>query len=123
MPIECVWHDQRPEYEDRRAGQCFYVPLEDYRSGMSKYYLENVASQRQPIAVMIPGRDPASWIFPFFIDSHPSSEPDAHWNVTVDLATLIDGQKPNITVQPSIKAQGAYHGYLTEGVLTDDYGD
>lgn len=121
MPIDCVWRDVRPEYEQRRAGDCFFISLEPYRSLMSKHYLEHVAQIRQPIVVLIQSRNP-EWVFPFHIDSHPTGEPDAHWDVTVDLASLIDGQKPNITVHPSILVHEAYHGYLTAGVLTDDVG-
>lgn len=121
MPIDCVWRDVRPEYEDRAAGACFFIPLEPYRSSLSKHYLANVAQERQPIMVMIQSRRP-EWVFPFIIDSHPSAEPDAHWDVTVDLASLVEGQKPSITVQPSILAYDAYHGYLTDGVLSDDLG-
>lgn len=119
MPIDCVWRAKQPEYEDRSAGDCFFTELEPYRTLMSKHYLEHVAAVRPPICVMIQSRNP-EWVFPFWIDSHPSAEPDAHWNVTVDLASLVVGQKPNITVDPSILADGAYHGYLREGTLTDD---
>lgn len=122
MPTDLVWHDTRPEYEERHAGACFFTDLEPYRTMLSKHYLENVAGERRPICVMIQSRNP-EWVFPFWIDSHPSAEPEAHWEVTVDLATLVDGQKPAFTVHPSIKADGAYHSYLTDGVLSDDSGD
>lgn len=30
------------------------------------------------------------------------------------------GEAPNITAQPSINHQGAYHGWLRDGILTED---
>ena len=30
------------------------------------------------------------------------------------------GDPPNVTITPSINAVGTYHGYLTNGALTDD---
>lgn len=32
----------------------------------------------------------------------------------------VSGEPPNITAKPSINYQGVYHGFLTNGVLTDD---
>lgn len=125
MPIDCVWRATKPDFENRDAGDCFFIQEpESFRSALSKHYLADVAAVRNPIVVMIPYRGRSDgWCFPFIIDSHPSAEPDANWDVTVVLETLVDGQKPNITVQPSIKAEGAYHGYLTAGVLDDDIGN
>jgi hypothetical protein len=57
----------------------------------------------------------------FIIDSHPTDQPDGHWDVEIN-GPLVDGQKPDITVTPSIHAVGIYHGFLTNGVLTDDLG-
>lgn len=132
MPTDCVWRSARPDFENREAGDCFFIEEPAaFASALSLRYMGSVVIAmltpgsppfRKPIVVMIQSRRP-EWVFPFIIDSHPSAEPDAHWDVTVDLVSLVDGQKPNITVQPSIKAEGAYHGYLTAGVLTDDYGD
>lgn len=39
------------------------------------------------------------------------------WKVTVDLDSLIVGQKPMITVDPSIHLLGMWHGWLQEGIL------
>lgn len=41
-----------------------------------------------------------------------SSESGQGWTVTGDL--------PNITVRPSVDQIGRYHGWLTDGVLSDD---
>ena len=43
----------------------------------------------------------------------PNLEYNKHrWRVT--------GDPPNLTVTPSINSVGEYHGYLTDGVLSDD---
>jgi hypothetical protein len=41
-----------------------------------------------------------------------ASDSDVGWTVT--------GTPPRITVQPSVNAEGSYHGFLTDGVFTDD---
>ena len=89
---------------------------------LSTHYLENVAPIRPPIMVAIPfrGGGCVSWC----IDSHPTdSGQGEHWEVTVDLETLVVGQQPNITVSPSIRCAHSYHGFLTAGVFTPDIGD
>lgn len=32
----------------------------------------------------------------------------------------ISGELPDITVQPSINCEGVYHGWITDGVISDD---
>jgi hypothetical protein len=141
MPIDCVWIGDlddaprelicKPGTDEtvRPPGVCYWSPYTS--SFLSKHYLDNVAAIRRPIVVELPyrqtdGRDPEfiRWHgCSFHIDSHPTSEPDAAWSVTVDMDSLIVGAKPLITVQPSIKCMDIYHGFLTDGVLTDDIGD
>lgn len=115
MPIECVWFDERPD--DGRGwepGWCF--PLGYY---LSRHYLDNVAQLRPAISVMLPGRD--GHASPFCIDSHPTADPDGAWTVECPWP-LAPGEKPLITVTPSIHAVGHYHGFLASGVLSDDLG-
>lgn len=59
----------------------------------------------------------------FVVDSYPTSDREGNWDVSVDLDSLVIGQKPNITVHPSINCVGIYHGWLQHGVLSDDLGD
>lgn len=118
MPINCVWLDKAPEgiWE---PGWCFYAPFE---YDLSKHYLAEVRQDRPPIMVVLPIRGPHRiGGTQFIIDSHPTSDPEGNWEVQIE-GSFVDGQKPDITVTPSINALGIYHGYLTHGVLTDDLG-
>jgi hypothetical protein len=87
-----------------------------YTFQLSAHYMANVASVRRPITVMLPAAGHAcSWC----IDQHPTDSPDGGWQVDVDLDSLIVGQKPRITVNPSMHAVGIWHGWLRDGVLTE----
>lgn len=74
--------------------------------------------KRLPIVVLCPmGEvDARHNSTPFCIDS-PSTMKSEYWEVEVDESTLIVGQKPRITVRPSIHLLGIWHGWLTEGEL------
>lgn len=121
--LDLVWMGEAPE--SRRAeglapgeypwaaGMAFWAP---YRYQLSKHYLANVAQVRRPIVVMLPAAGaPCSWC----IDAHPTGQPDGAWTVTVDLDSLVVGQKPRITCSPSLHAVGIWHGWLTDGALTE----
>lgn len=116
--IDCVWLGEAPEEGAIAPGSCFYVRD---RSGpyLSQHYRDHVAVERRPIWVVIPARDATpGWGIDFCIDSHPTSEPAGAWTVTI-VGEFVIGAKPDITVQPSINAEGIWHGFLTHGVLTD----
>lgn len=85
-------------------------------------------SIRQPITVMCPclhhwedGSRPdrlACTVFTIDSMSTPKDDnPSKPWDVKVDLDSLIVGQKPMITVSPSIHLVGIWHGFLQEGIL------
>lgn len=117
MPIDCVWFDAPPP-GPWQPGWCF--PL---GRRLSENFLAGVNAGtivRPPISVCIPSRID-DYVFTFCIDSSPTSDAAGSWAVVV-AGELIEGQKPDITVTPSINAEGHYHGYLTDGVLTDDLG-
>lgn len=86
----------------------FFDPAKDYikvleQSRFSIYYKQNHAMNRPPICVKCPdGRD---WM----IDMKSSN--GEGWKVT--------GEPPFITCSPSIDT-GTYHGFLQNGVFTDD---
>lgn len=132
MPIDLVWMGDAPklvEYvpgarDPWLPGMAFWAPYEMY---LSEYYEQRVRAVRRPIAVMVPMRgslERSGYLrgTVFIIDSHPTNNPSGAWTVTVDLASLVVGAKPRITVLPSIDCRGIYHGFLTDGVLTDDLG-
>lgn len=79
-----------------------------YLKQLSDYYRENNA-HRLPLFVVLPT------FWPFLIDGKCHSTERGYyggWTVT--------GEPTNLTVHPSINIGGSYHGYITNGVLTDD---
>jgi hypothetical protein len=74
---------------------------------LSVEYLRDWQSQRQPLFVWMP-KGYAWCIDSAFSDRNPIGP---GWTVT--------GDAPNITVTPSIHHVGIYHGWLTNGVLSD----
>ena len=76
-----------------------------HRNDLSPEYWRDNAAKRPPLCVVLPSGD---W---FYVDSKCSGE-DHGWTVT--------GDPPLITVSPSINAIGSYHGWLQNGVLSDD---
>jgi hypothetical protein len=134
MPTDCVWRDLSP-YSDPAISQDMYTGqhLVGYAwfddpekrkfwgdRGLSQHYLRDIAPFRLPITVILPTRQGGQ--ITFLVDGHPTDKPDEAWQVDVDLASLVAGQKPDITVTPSINCVGLYHGFLQAGVITDDLG-
>jgi len=74
---------------------------------LSEYYKAN-NSHRRPLFVILP--DKILWCIDGCCWSN--GEHYGGWTVT--------GEAPNITVQPSINIGGAYHGWLQNGVISDD---
>lgn len=60
--------------------------------------------KRPPICIALPGFKGSTvvWI--------PDQKPG--WTVT--------GEAPNLTVTPSINVEGVYHGFIQNGMITDD---
>lgn len=118
MPIRCfvVGSDDR-DAQDRPGAMWFvepYGPGGKYRDAMlrdlaSAEYKRDWADKRAPICVRLP--DGTAWN----VDTHYGGryENDAPgWTIT--------GEAPRITAHPSVNVQGSYHGWLTDGVLSDD---
>lgn len=73
---------------------------------LSAEYVQDWLGKRPPIMVCLPDR---SW---FNVDQRADGAGEHGWMVT--------GEAPNITVSPSINAVGRYHGWLHNGVISDD---
>lgn len=118
------WECRLIEYEnqtwdDLKVGDMFLVPkVEDEyelswpfvsarQSNLSEFYHQN-NSGRQPIVVVLPGRAL------FCVDGKCRNSQGSYggWTVT--------GVAPFITVQPSINLGGIYHGFLQNGIISDD---
>lgn len=73
---------------------------------LSNEYKRDWQGKRYPIWVVLPSGTH------FCIDSQVTDDGGRGWSVT--------GEAPNITVTPSINAVGIYHGFLVNGVLSED---
>ena len=74
---------------------------------LSEHYFKNNA-HRRALFVVLPGR------VLFVIDGQCQKDGQSYggW--------CVSGQAPLITVNPSINIHGAYHGFLQNGVISDD---
>ena len=121
-PIPLVWmgsYDDLPEGE-YQVGWAFFLRQDN--GLLSKRYHAEVEAIRPPICVVCPGAvrpDGTLRGTTFIIDDHPTDKPDSEWVVDVDLQSLVVGQRPLITVNPSIHLVGIWHGWLAGGVLTN----
>ena len=98
MPVGAMWPDG--DWLERYSGG---------KPFLSPEYHRDWAAKRPPLVVVLPdGND-------FCIDSVTISDGvlgDHGWQVT--------GEAPSVTLSPSINVKGSYHGYIQNGVITDD---
>lgn len=114
-PTPCVWMG---DYEDMPEGE-WSVGSAFFWDVFFNIDPKFDRSVRKPIVVMCPTNFGTKWPMhatPFWIDSL-STEKKEPWAVTVDMDSLVIGQKPIITVSPSIHLIGIWHGWLQDGVL------
>lgn len=91
-----------------QVGDCYFQEQEriTLNNLSDQYHAEN--SNRRPLVVILPGRN-------FFcVDSKCFNEKGLYggW--------VVKGIPPKITVTPSINAVGRYHGFITNGIISDD---
>lgn len=124
MPIECVWMGGFSELppDPYEPGWVFYGGPWSGVMHLSDHYKAHVKQLRGAICVILPIVSRPGYGSGFCIDSAPTKDRRAGWEITVDMESLVIGQKPRITVAPSIHCLGMYHGFLQDGVLTDDIG-
>lgn len=116
-PLRLVEYRQGANLE---SGDCFYLPREEVRLltadgqdprwrvwgyELSDEYVAERMGVRPPVAVQLPCGDV------FVVDAAVSGERRG-WQVT--------GEPPGLTVHPSIHLEGIYHGWITDGQLSDD---
>lgn len=124
MPWQCrlvddPFHPGGPGREGLRIGDMWYSlwkTTEDcpaaFQADLSDEYRRDWAGKRPPLVVVVPALSKAGYrLIP--IDEHYTRPGETHgWTVT--------GQPPNVTCSPSINAIGDWHGWLQNGVLSDD---
>jgi len=115
MAWQCKLVDReeiRARGEQPQPGDMWYADWYLHEDGspvsfLSPEYKRDWLGKRPPIAIQLPCGD--AWV----IDMCFGSDPKNHgWTIT--------GEVPNLTASPSINAVGSYHGWLQNGVLTDD---
>lgn len=111
MPIECTMLDpsQPKPQVVAEPGDMWHDLYADKL--LSRQYKEQHKGDRPPLFVCLPNKRV------FCLDSKAENASDGGgWTVK--------GEPPNVTVEPSILVErgprGGYHGYLRDGVLTDD---
>ena len=110
-------NDNQIDHRSLPIGSMFFVPLDaiptDWpwynanKDDLSDYYFEH-NSHRQPLFVILPDRTL------FLIDGKCWSNGKKYggWQVS--------GEAEHITVHPSINIGGSYHGWLQNGVISED---
>lgn len=99
-----------------KVGDMFLAPDDDDPDAYTiKFHIRNLSDfyyannkHRRPIIVVLPG--PTL----FCIDSKCWTSGNYYGGWTVA------GEAPNITITPSINIGGTYHGFLQNGIITDD---
>lgn len=104
-------------FREMMVGSMFYVPKDadmdswpwynaDKEAIADYYYQHN--THRQPLFVILPDHTL------FLLDGKCWKDGVKYggWQVS--------GEAPNITVQPSININGFYHGFLQNGIISDD---
>jgi hypothetical protein len=104
MPWTCYMLDTTQPRDTRRIGAMWWVEGRDEYAGAD--HLANRRGQHLLI-VETPG---GAWV----VDGRSFD------GTTYGPGWVRTGEPPRVTVTPSVNIVGAYHGYLRDGVLTDD---
>lgn len=117
MAFQCRLLEHEPKPGEAKPGDMWFCPwylenidAESLKTILSPQYISETMAKRAPICVALPGG--AQWI----VDGLPYDE---QFNPKIDSGWKVSGEAPNLTASPSIKTS-SYHGYLRDGVLTDD---
>lgn len=120
MAIDLVWMGEFKELPPTayEPGWAFFHGPWASSVHLSNYFKAH--EHRPPICIILPISSSPGYGTGFCLDCHPTDKPDEHWNIDVDETSLVVGQRPHITVSPSISCLGIWHGFLQDGVLGDD---
>jgi len=107
IPVGSIWYADAKVLSEESDDHLDWPDFFASRKRLSDYYLTN-NTHRLPLLVMLPKAGV------FCVDSKCWDQNGMHggWTVT--------GTAPLITVSPSINVVGVYHGFIQNGVLTDD---
>ncbi len=96
----------------RRVGDMWFAPwmlTQHFRDTLSQHYWNSIkAKPRDPLIIVMPG----GWDWCPDRMAFDGKKYSGGWNV--------EGDIPNITITPSINRMGNYHGWVRDGVITED---
>lgn len=102
---------------DLPIGAAFLDPGHEYPDNglpLSIEYREQHRDKRSPIVINMPQANGSTYLFsPDWAYMSAGEVRDGRgWTVT--------GEPPEITVNPSVNIVGSYHGWIQDGVISDD---
>jgi hypothetical protein len=110
MPWPIRYHEQEPE--NPQPGDVWSMRMDEEmiqtyyeKHVFSEEYLRDWKGRRPPLMICLPGAGPR-------ILDQRWKDNTRGWTIT--------GEPPNLTASPSIDIKGKYHGWLQNGVLSDD---
>jgi hypothetical protein len=111
MPWRCImyrsWQAAKKKHGFVPVGAMWPMKgaqLKELKDWLSPQYFSDHAATRKPLFVKLPEGSE------FCVDSRSSN--GEGW--------IVSGAPPKVTVSPSIHIVGRYHGYIRDGVITDD---
>lgn len=117
MPWTITYRDKEPE--DYKIGDMWPALGWANSNMLSNKYKNEAAGKRPPLMVILPSIH-SEYGDRFIVDRGASDDPDNKgWDVVI-VGELKDGETPDITLSPSINCVGSYHGYIRNGIITDD---
>lgn len=119
MPWDITYYDKQPD-GPWTIGDMWPEPEWAEASIISKRYKKHWAKKRPPLMVVLPSKHDSAGGDMFLLDRVASGDKSREgWEITIN-GELVHGEKPDITVKPSINCDGSYHGFIRNGVITDD---
>lgn len=116
MSWDITYHAEEPD--DIKIGDMWPAPTWTNSNIISENY-KALNGSRPPLMVMLPSMHCKEGDR-FLLDRIAGDATDKHgWTVTIK-GKLVPGQKPDMTVAPSINSEGSYHGYIRNGTITND---
>lgn len=108
------------EFARRQVGDMWYLdlPEEELRKReLTEQYWRDNAPRRKPVVLALPilYYGGIRGVTPFLVDGKCFDSSRGHYD-----GWIVTGEAPVLTVSPSIHMVGRYHGWLREGVLSDD---
>lgn len=101
------------DYKERAARSCGQVPSRDNPDRRWEVVWVRLPCHSQPDSPLPEMRYEGQWFVP---DKRYEFDGEVNqWTVV--------GEWPKVTVSPSIRCPGSYHGYISDGVLSDDCDD